>query len=76
MSGFHRIQQRPSPRRFALHVAVEDLLGDLLAAENAPLTRADPFGVDDPCPENPVGHYPIRDRNEVVCAHCSRILWR
>lgn len=73
MSGFHRIAQRQAFDRDAIRDVVTSFLSDEVAFV---ARTADPFGVDDPCPENPVGHYPIRDRNEVVCAHCSRILWR
>ena len=36
--------------------------------------EADPFGVDDVCPVNPVGHHePIVTVEDVVCWHCARI---
>jgi hypothetical protein len=38
-------------------------------------TPADPFGIDDPCPFNPDGHYPLRFHREIVCPHCSKVLW-
>lgn len=36
--------------------------------------EADPFGIDDPCPINPVGHHqPFVSGEDVVCFHCARI---
>lgn len=40
-------------------------------------TPADPFGIDDPCPQNQDGpHRFIADCSEVVCIHCARVAWR
>lgn len=69
--GYHRQAQRAPLNRAEL----EHLLGDLLLAENAPLTRADPFGIDDPCPFNPAGHQFIGSCGDVACVHCAKVVW-
>lgn len=38
-------------------------------------TPADPFLVDDPCPVNPAGHFPMWVHREIVCPHCSKVIW-
>ena len=61
------IQLKPAPRRF---------IEDFVAEEITTLTPLDPFGIDDPCPQHPDGHFPIwGDRRTLVCAHCSKVLW-
>ena len=35
----------------------------------------DPFGIDHDC-SNPAGHYPVRMHGEIVCPHCSKVIWQ
>lgn len=38
-------------------------------------TIADPFNIDHDC-RNPTGHDFIASCGDVVCIHCSRVVWR
>ena len=38
-------------------------------------TCGDPFGIDDPCPQNSSGHYAIASCGDVVCVHCAKVFW-
>jgi hypothetical protein len=38
-------------------------------------TPADPFGIDNACPFNPTGHDFIAACGDVVCCHCSKVVW-
>jgi hypothetical protein len=75
--GFHRSGQPPAPKPI---IRIDDfivtrLLGALLLAENAPLTRTDPFLVDDPCPFSPAGHRFVGSCGDVACVHCAKVVW-
>jgi hypothetical protein len=37
-------------------------------------TPADPFGIDHDC-RNPTGHDFIAACGDVVCCHCSKVVW-
>ena len=39
-------------------------------------TPADPFGIDDLCPQNASGHYAVGSCGDVVCIHCSKVFWQ
>jgi hypothetical protein len=61
------IQLKPETRRF---------IEDFVAHEITTLTALDPFGIDDPCPGSPDGHYQLWDGpRTLVCAHCAKVLW-
>lgn len=36
---------------------------------------ADPFGIDNRCLFNPAGHQYIGSCGDVVCVHCSKVVW-
>jgi len=74
--GFYRAGQPMALNRSEVRAHVENLLGDLLLAENAPLTRADPFLVDDVCEFNGGGpHVFTGSCGDVVCLCCGKIVW-
>jgi hypothetical protein len=53
-----------------------DVVTEQLAIEITTLAALDPFGIDDPCPGSPDGHFPIWDGpRTLVCPHCSKVLW-
>jgi hypothetical protein len=35
----------------------------------------DPFGIDNVCPLNPTGHQFIGSCGDVVCVHCTKVVW-
>jgi hypothetical protein len=75
--GFHRQIQPAAHDRKSLHFVVEREMADLLATDMscaAVMAEQDPFGIDNDC-TNPAGHYPIRSHGEIVCPHCSKVLW-
>jgi hypothetical protein len=39
------------------------------------LPAADPFGIDDTC-VNPAGHHFIASCGDVVCVHCTKVVWQ
>ena len=56
--------------------ATRAFIEQFVAEEITTLIATDPFGIDDPCPFNPEGHFQFWDGpRTLVCAHCSRILW-
>lgn len=67
--GFHRLGQPAALTRAELPAIVRGFL----AIDTT--TPADPFGIDDPCPFNAAGHVPLRFHREIVCPHCSKVLW-
>jgi hypothetical protein len=69
--GFHRAVQPASLDR----AAVTDAVLRFLADEAIVVRDADSFVTDGACPRNPAGHWPLRFQREIVCAHCSKVLW-
>lgn len=70
--GFHR-QGQPTPLNRADVAAV---VTRLLAEEIAFETRtADPFRIAYDC-HNPTGHDFISSCGDVVCCHCTKVVWR
>ena len=67
--GFHR-QLQPTPLDRAAITAIV-----ARAVEITSLTCSDPFGIDDPCPGSPDGHYHLWDHQTLVCPHCAKVLW-
>lgn len=65
------IQLRQATRQFIADF-VADEMADMAATFSSP---ADPFNIQDPCPVNPLGLYPLRVHREIVCPHCSKVLW-
>lgn len=57
------------------------ILRDLLHPRPAPdqpvdlINPPDPFGIDHDC-SNPAGHFPVRMHGEIVCPHCSKVIWQ
>jgi hypothetical protein len=72
--GFIRSIQPAVPDRARATVILHHFIGEQEIAQV--LREQDPFGCDDACPQNPAGHYPIRSAGDVVCAHCSKVIWR
>lgn len=71
--GFHRQIQPASLDR----AGVVAILRPFVAEEIAFIERTfDPFGIDDPCPFNPGGHRFTGSCGDVVCVHCSKVVWR
>lgn len=60
------IQLKPATRRFVERFVAEEI---------TTLVAPDPFGIDDPCPGSPDGHYPVWDHRTLLCPHCSKVLW-
>ncbi len=55
---------------------VEQILADLLDEDRiSAATPPDPFLIDHDC-INPAGHYPVRMHGEIVCPHCSKVIWQ
>lgn len=52
------------------HDAIEAELARLLTG-----TPADPFNIENACPFNPTGHDYIAACGDVVCCHCSKVVW-
>jgi hypothetical protein len=65
------LTNRTHARRLVQTFLNEEL--DAMALEAA-LPPPDPFGVAHSC-DNPMGHYFIKDRTRIVCAHCAAIFW-
>jgi hypothetical protein len=38
-------------------------------------TPVDPFGIDNRCPNNQTGHRFIGSCGDVVCVHCTKVVW-
>jgi hypothetical protein len=52
------------------------IVSEFLADEIADLIDPpDPFLIDHDC-SNAAGHYPVRMHGEIVCPHCSRVIWQ
>lgn len=62
--------------RIRIRDEVEDLVAELIAEEIiVTLPPADPFGIDHDC-RNPAGHHFIASCGDVVCVHCSKVVWQ
>lgn len=70
--GFPRNIQ-PPPQRDLTTIVIRRLIAEQAAFV---ARRADPFGIDDPCPLNPTGHQPHSSCGETVCFHCAKVFWR
>ena len=72
--GFQRQQQPgPPPAIISLNeAAIEDEIDRLIGLAMPP---RDPFDVADRCPLNATGHNPHASCGEVVCVHCSKVIW-
>lgn len=69
--GFHRTAQRSALDRDALRTLLAPVVEDELAF----IARTiDPFNVDNDC-TNQAGHFPVRDHTQIVCVHCSKVIW-
>lgn len=71
MSGFIRGSQPEALDCAAVKTVVTRLLAAEIAEANA---CRDPFGLDHDC-LNPAGHAFIGSCGDVVCRHCSRVVW-
>jgi hypothetical protein len=75
--GFNRTLQPAALDRAGIRCAVivefrrEE---EIAATIGRVMAEADPFGIDHDC-ANPAGHYPVRCYGEIVCPHCSKVLW-
>jgi hypothetical protein len=70
--GFHRQEQRPSLDRAGITAAVHRFVAQEVAFETR---TADPFAIAHDC-LNPTGHSFIASCGDVVCVHCSKVVWR
>lgn len=69
--GFQRGTQPAALDRGAVTAVVTRFLAQEIAFEQR---SADPFGVAHDC-RNPAGHTFIGSCGDVVCVHCSKVVW-
>jgi hypothetical protein len=49
---------------------------EIMPAPLITCTPSDPFGIDDPCPNNAGGpHRFIGSCGDVACVHCAKVVW-
>lgn len=72
MTGFLRTRMPPSLDRAAVSAAITRFVSEEMIA--AATAAADPFLIDHDC-LNPAGHRFIGSCGDVVCVHCTKVVW-
>lgn len=72
--GFHRSSQPLALDRAAVTEVVSIMVAEEIITMGL-VPEPDPFGVAHDC-RNPAGHDFIASCGDVVCVHCSKVVWR